>query len=102
MEEVLSNTTQVQVKTETVEPDEVISFKEWEPVEPAPKRAKKAWDPPEPTEEEKYFRIRTWGEPKTETQKRSEELRNLYEKDRIIIKNGSYWYRTDWKTYDLC
>ena len=58
------NTTQVQVKVEPLKPDEVTSLKEWEP---AAKRAKKTWDPKEPTEEEKYFRTRAWGEPKTET-----------------------------------
>ena len=101
MEEVSSNTKQVQVKTETIKPDKVVSFKEWGPVEPVPKRARKAWDLPEPSKEEKYFRIRALGESKTEAQHRSEKLRSLYEEDRIIVEDGVYWYRTDRKTYDL-
>ena len=55
MEEVFSNDKQVQVKTETVTPDKVVSTKEWGSVEPVPKRAREAWDLPEPKDEEKYL-----------------------------------------------
>ena len=101
MEEVFSNNKQVQVKTETITPDEVVSTKEWGPVEPVPKRARKAWDLPEPTDEERYFRVRAWNKPETEAQKKSAELRARYEQDRIIVEDGVKWYRTDWKTFDL-
>ena len=101
MEEVFTSDKQVQAKTETVARDKVVSTKEWGSEEPVPKRARKAWDLPEPTDKEKYFRVCAWGEPKTEAQKRSAELRALYEEDRIIVEDGVYWYRTDRKTYDL-
>ena len=99
MEEIDFNTTKVQVKVEPVEPDEVTSTKKW--WEPNAKRAKKTWGPKEPTEEEKYFKTRTWGEPKTEFQKKSEELKEAFDRDRIVIENGCTWYRTDLKTFHL-
>ena len=99
MEEIDFNTTKVQVKVEPVEPDEVTSTKKW--WEPNAKRAKKTWGPKEPTEEEKYFKTRTWGEPKTEIQKKSAELKEAFDRDRIVTENGCTWYRTDLKTFHL-
>ena len=98
MEEIAFNTTKVQVKVEPVAPGEVTSIKKWEPTA---KRVQKTWGPKEPTEEEKYFKTRAWDEPKTETQKKSEELKEACDRDRIVIENGCTWYRTDLKTFHL-
>ena len=106
MEASPTNVKQVEVKIEDVGPDETVVIKKWGPP-PAPTKKwgnhpTATWRLPEPTEEEEYFRINSWkGTPTTETQIRSEELRKVYEQDRILVENGETWYRTELKTYDL-
>ena len=97
MEVVSTNEKQTVTKVEAPNED-ALTYKGWG--EPAPKRAKVTWDILKPTDEVKYFTDRAW-EPDTATQKKSAELLAIYETDRVFVKDGTVWYRSDLKTYCL-
>ena len=97
MEVVSTNEKQTVTKAEAPNED-ALTYKGWG--EPATKRAKVTWDILQPTNEIKFYTDRAW-DPDTETQKKSAELLAAYEKDRVFVKDGTVYYRSDLKTYCL-
>ena len=82
--------------TKVVTLEKVASIDGWGSEEPASKRPK--WS--EWKEAQEYFAPCKWGDPETETQKKSLELKILYEKDRIIFEDGTTLVRSKRKEFE--